>query len=85
MIFVLRLEAVRCGCIPLAPKSLVYPEIYPKEYLFETHDEFFFKLKSWCLNKDLLFNMKNSFDINIEKFESKRLLPKYLLLFDDMC
>jgi len=29
------LEAVRLGCIPVAPRRLVYPELYPEECLFD--------------------------------------------------
>jgi glycosyltransferase involved in cell wall biosynthesis len=32
-------EAVSLGCVPVLPNKLVYPEIYPKEYLFDSFDE----------------------------------------------
>jgi len=32
-------EAAYLGCIPVLPNRLVYPELYAKEYLYETFDE----------------------------------------------
>lgn len=32
-------EAVSLGCIPVLPNRLVYPEIYNKEYLFDSFDD----------------------------------------------
>lgn len=39
------IEAVRAGCLPLLPKRLSYPELFPEEYLCGS-DEFFPRLKS---------------------------------------
>lgn len=32
-------EAVRLGCIPVLPNRLVYPELYGKEYLYNTFED----------------------------------------------
>jgi len=29
------MDAIRCGCVPVAPRSLCFPEILPDEYLYD--------------------------------------------------
>lgn len=33
------LEAIQCGCIPVAPNNLCFPEILPKDYLYNSVNE----------------------------------------------
>uniref|UniRef100_A0A1B0D5S7 tRNA-queuosine alpha-mannosyltransferase n=1 Tax=Phlebotomus papatasi TaxID=29031 RepID=A0A1B0D5S7_PHLPP len=73
------LEATYCGCMPIAPNKLVYPEIYPKENLYNTSNQLIKMLYNWCRNPELFQRQRDKFFemFSFEKYSSVQLIPKF--------
>jgi glycosyltransferase involved in cell wall biosynthesis len=72
------IEAVRAGCLPLLPKRLSYPELFPEEYLYEDN-ELFPRLKS--LLKNPVNNDRQKLKELAARFSWDNLTQKYVAWF----
>ncbi|XP_035908561.1 glycosyltransferase-like domain-containing protein 1-like [Anopheles stephensi] len=74
------LEAVHSGCVPLAPNRLVYPELYPKDKLFNTTGQLVKQLYNWCRNRALFEKHRDAFfdQINLDVYSAEQLVPKFV-------
>lgn len=71
------LEGVFCGCFPLAPKALVYTEIYPEVCLYNTPNQLFKKLKNFCDKPYLAKNYLKQANIDLQKFTADVVLKEF--------
>ena len=75
------IEAIRCGCIPLLPNRLAYPEILPKEFhsdfLYRNQDELIEKLSFMIKNFGRLHKKRVALMKAMEKFNWSNCIHKY--------
>uniref|UniRef100_A0A182JUJ7 tRNA-queuosine alpha-mannosyltransferase n=1 Tax=Anopheles christyi TaxID=43041 RepID=A0A182JUJ7_9DIPT len=73
------LEAVYSGCVPLAPNRLVYPELYPKDKLFNTTAQAVKQLCNWCRNRALFEKHREDFfgKIDLAGYSAEQLVPQF--------
>ncbi|KAM8857214.1 tRNA-queuosine alpha-mannosyltransferase [Synchiropus picturatus] len=72
------LEAVHCGCFPLCPRALVYPEIFPDEHLYSTPQQLFRKLRRLCERPSVA--RRHVVMVDCDAFSWSTLKERYLTL-----
>lgn len=70
-----------CGCFPLCPDSLVYPEIYPKQCLYKDPADLLQRLRDFCDNPSKVRIEAQNLNIGMAQYTSETLLPQYVKLF----
>ncbi|CAH1989336.1 unnamed protein product [Acanthoscelides obtectus] len=77
------LEATYCGCLPLLPNRLVYPEIYPGGCLYNDRKELIGKLKAYCECPQKAVDDRQNLCIDFEKYSAEALSSKYLEILNE--
>ncbi|XP_056611615.1 glycosyltransferase-like domain-containing protein 1 isoform X2 [Triplophysa dalaica] len=77
------IEAVHCGCYPLCPNTLVYPEIFPATYLYSTPEQLCKKLQHFCKRPQLV--RQHVTQVNISTFSWETLKDEFKSLLRADC
>ncbi|MBN2848455.1 MAG: DUF3524 domain-containing protein [Coriobacteriia bacterium] len=72
------IEACYAGCAPLVPDSLAYPELYPAEARFRSHEELVARLRSALLERPA----PGSARALAERYTFQALVPRYAEVFE---
>jgi glycosyltransferase involved in cell wall biosynthesis len=77
------IEAATLGCFPLLPNRLSYPELFPKECLYNTPAQLFKRLKGFCSQRGLAelrdekSPIRQEIGVRMQGFLSHSILPSF--------
>lgn len=74
-----RLEAYHCGCYPLVPDRLAYPEIYDPKCLYTDNNDLYKRLRGFCRSPYIVNDQWKKLKIDLCQFSTDQILP----LFDE--
>jgi glycosyltransferase involved in cell wall biosynthesis len=81
-------EAIRCGCIPLLPMRLSYPEIIPSEYhdrvIYQDHDDMIAKLTRFLSEPTDYVDLCRDLARAMTQFAWPKLIDRYDQLLQDL-
>lgn len=81
-------EAVRCGCIPILPKRLSYPELIPPSFhrdcLYEDATDFVEKLSALVIEPSRFESMREPLSEAMERFSWERCISGYDRILDEL-
>jgi len=71
------MESAMCGCFPLCPNRLSYPELFPSQCIYNTDRQLYKRLREYCTKKHLCKVHFGSNDFKFDRFSWQRLKPEY--------
>ncbi|WP_339670273.1 DUF3524 domain-containing protein [Dasania marina] len=78
------LEAVACGCIPLVPKRLSYPELFAADYCYASQLESVAQEAQALLAKIIAFNKELPAKPAVQAWQWQQLQPHYQTLLAEL-
>jgi hypothetical protein len=72
------IEACYAACAPLVPDRLAYPELYPAEARYRSHEELVARLRGALLERPA----PGSARVLAERFTFEALVPRYVEVFE---
>lgn len=77
------MECFYSGCYPLCPNRLVYPELYPRECLYNTTRQLFKRLREFCRKPWLPGELRKKMSPNVSQYSWHSTKDTFLSIIHD--